>query len=151
MRVRLTSDPDDAVCLESAYDRDFVEDLKHAIDHGGRKWDPERKRWIITALYVADLLQFLTQQGAQIQDDRTPATSMAPRPPMPDDLREAFAVLHLASTAPLCVAEASFKALSKYYHPDRGGAPEQFCAIGDAIDVVRHYLDPKPEGSDADD
>jgi hypothetical protein len=151
MRVRLTTDPDGAVCLESAYDRDFVEELKRAIDYGGRKWDPERKRWVITALYVDVLLQFLKQQGAHIQDDRTTGTSLTPVPPMPEDLREAFAVLHLATTAPLCVAEGSFKALSKYYHPDRGGDAEQFCAIGTAITIVRSYLDPRPEDADEGD
>jgi hypothetical protein len=151
MRIRLTTGDDGAVHLESPYDRTFVEDLKQAIDRGGRTWDPERKRWIISALYVSVLLEFLAQQGAQIQDDRTPVTSMAPLPPMPEDLREAFAVLHLAPTAPLCAAEAVFKALSKYYHPDRGGDAEAFCAIGDAVDTVRRYLDPKPEDSDAND
>jgi hypothetical protein len=148
MRVRLTTDPDDAVCLESPYDRDFVEALKRAIDSGGRQWDAQRKRWIISALYVVDLLQFLTQYGAQIQDDRP--GPVVPLPPMPDDLREAFEALTVAYVAPLCVAEAAFRALSKYYHPDRGGDPQEFHRVNDAIAVVRKYLDPRPEGPDAD-
>jgi hypothetical protein len=150
MRVRLTSEPDNAVCLESPFDRDFVDQLKRAIDYGGRKWDPDRKRWIITALYVDVLLQFLQRHGVHVQDDRTPATSMAPLPPVPEDLREAFDALYLTYNAPLCAAEAVFRSLSKYYHPDHDGDPEQFHKVNDAIAVVRHYLDPRPENPDAD-
>jgi hypothetical protein len=153
MRVRLTSDPDGAIVLEATYrEWDPVrEHFKREIPYEGRRWDEVRKRWIISVLYTADLLQFLTQHGAQIQDDRTPVTSVAAVPPMPEDLREAFDALYLAYTAPLCVAEASFRALSKYFHPDRGGDPQQFHTVNDAIAVVRHYLDPRPEDPDAND
>ena len=85
-----------------------------------------------------------------MQDDRTPGTTLTAAPPMPDDLRKAFEALTVAYEAPLCVAEAAFRALSKYYHPDRGGDPQQFHAVNDAIAVVRHYLDPRPEDRDAD-
>jgi hypothetical protein len=150
MRVRLTSEPDGAVCLESPYDPTFVEAFKRAVDYGGRQWVPERKRWVVSALYIDALVQFLQHWGAQVQDDRTPVMTLTAAPPMPDDLREAFDALFLAYTAPLCVAEGSFRALSKYYHPDRGGDAQQFHAVNDAIAVVRHYLDPRPEDRDAD-
>ena len=144
MRVRLTTVPDDGVYFESPYDQRFVEHFKQAISYSGRQWEPERKRWLVTALYVVDLLGFLAQQGVQIQDDRTPTTSMTAVPPMPDDLREAFDALTVAYVAPLCVAEAAFRAWSKYCHPDRGGDPQQFHKVNDAIAVVRKYLDPRP-------
>jgi hypothetical protein len=145
MRVRLTLEPDDRICLESPYDAAFVESLKRALDYGGRQWEPTRRRWLISALYAEELLAFLRQYGCQIHDDRTPAHSgmPTPLPPMPEDLRLAFDVLHLAYTAPLCVADASYRALSKYYHPDHGGDVTLFHAITDAIAVVRSHLDPK--------
>ena len=149
MRVRLTDAPDGAVYLESSY-RDWspvLGDFKIVIPRDGRTWDETTKKWVIGALYIADLLTFLAGHGAQVQDDRQP-TQEAPRLPMPDDLRGAFAVLHLAPSAPLCVAEGSYRALSKYYHPDRGGDPESFHLVNDAIKVVRDYLDPQEDVAD---
>jgi hypothetical protein len=147
MRVRLTSEPNGAICLESPYDRTFVEGLKRALDYGGRAWDPGRKRWIVSALYAEALLQYLHAVGASIQDDREGEGShaVAALPPMPADLKEAFDALFLAYTAPLCVAEGSYRALSKYFHPDKGGNQTDFHRVNDAIDIVRKYLDPQPE------
>jgi hypothetical protein len=152
MRVRLTSEPDGAVALEASY-RDWEpvrEDFKREIPYDGRRWDADRKRWVIAALYVSDLMQFLSQRGAQVQDDRAPTTAAVAVPPMPEDLREAFDVLYLAYSAPLCAAEAVFRALSKYCHPDRGGDVQKFHHVNDAIAVVRKYLDPRPENHDDD-
>lgn len=152
MRVRLSDAPDGAVYLESSY-RDWqpvIDAFKRAIPFDGRTWDGDLKKWIIRALYVAELLTFLAQHGAQVQDDRQPIQSLEVRAPMPDDLRAALAVLHLAPSAPLCVAEGSYRALSKYYHPDKGGDPETFHLVSDAIQVVRHYLNPQETQDDGD-
>lgn len=151
MRVRLTDGPDGAVVLEAPY-RDWEpvrETFKLAVPWDGRKWDGSAKQWIISALYTADLLAFLAQHHARIQDDRHPLEAAEPRAPMPDELREAFASLHLASSAPLCVAEASYRALAKYYHPDVGGSAELFTGVSTAIAVVRHYLNPQESHDDA--
>ena len=146
MRVRLTTEPDDRICLESPFDAGLVAQLKGDIPYGGREWDGARKRWLISLLYVNDLLRILQSVHAEIQDDRE---GMRPDvmhiPPMPTDLREAFDALFLAYTAPLCVADASYKALAKYWHPDRGGASADFQRVNDAIQVIRAYLDPKPQ------
>jgi hypothetical protein len=150
MRVRLSDGPDGGVYLESPY-RDWEpvrEDFKRAIPFDGRSWDGDLKKWLIRAFYVTDVLTFLTQHGAQVQDDRQPVAELAPRAPMPDDLRAAFVLLHLAPNAPLCVAEASYKALAKYYHPDMGGSAEQFHLVSDAIRVVRRYLNPQEDPDD---
>lgn len=148
IRVRLTLDPDGSVCLESPYDAGFVAGLKAAIDYGGRQWAPDRKRWLISALYSEELLQFLQYVGAQVQDDRHEAGALAPLPPMPPELRDAYDVLFLAYTAPLCVAEASFRALAKYWHPDKGGDPAQFQHINNAMAIIRQHLDPKAPDDD---
>jgi hypothetical protein len=148
IRVRLTLEDDGAVCLESPFDRSFVDGLKAAIDYGGRQWHPERKRWIVSALYVDALLGYLTQVGAQVQDDRPQGGPAVAVPPMPPELRQAFDTLFLAYNAPLLVAEATYKVLSKVYHPDVGGQAEHFYAINDAIETIRYYVKPKPTEDD---
>jgi hypothetical protein len=146
MRVRLSDAPDGGIYLEASY-RDWSPVLDHfkaTIPSDGRGWDQTTKKWVVRALYIADLLTFLHGYKAQVQDDRQPAQD-APRLPMPEELRDAFTALHLAPSAPLCVAEASYRALSKYYHPDHGGVADDFHRVNDAIATVRSYLNPQEE------
>jgi hypothetical protein len=150
MRVRLTTEPDGSICMESPYDAGLVERLKVSIPYDGRSWDPSRKRWLISMLYEPDLLDLLQQVGADVKDDRMAAAAVSTIPPMPADLQAAFDALFLAYTAPLCVAVAAYRALSKYWHPDKGGRPEDFHAVSDAIRVIRRYLDPQPGDTDDD-
>lgn len=150
IRARLTLEADGAVCLESTYDATFVEGLKQALPYGGRNWNPDRKRWIVSALYIEDLLRYLSHVGAQVQDDRTSSGPVIPIPAMPPALRQAFDALYLAYNAPLYVAEQVYRGLSKVYHPDRGGQAEHFHHINDAIAIIRSYLDPQPPDEDND-
>ena len=145
MRVRLTTEPDGSTALESPYNPTFVDGLKAAVYYDGRKWEPSRKLWIIRAVYADALMQFLHEAGATVQDDREEAQAVTYVPPMPEDLKTAMDSLFVAYTAPLCVCEASYRALAKYWHPDKGGNPEDFHRVNDAIDIVRKYLDPTPE------
>jgi hypothetical protein len=151
MRVRLTLDPDGRIALESPYDAQFVEDLKSVIMRGAREWVPERRRWLISALYTEELLRLLGQVGADVRDDRPPAAAVVAPPPMPPRLRHAFDTLFLAYNAPLYVAEVVYKNLAKLYHPDTGGTPEHFHAIHDAIATIRRYLGPTPPAEPDDD
>jgi hypothetical protein len=143
MRVRLTGEADGAIALESTY-RDWepvLAQFKGQIPYDGRRWDAERKRWIVTALYAADLLAFLQQVGAQILDERPvellPGTAI---PAMPDELKAAFDTLHLQYDAPLGACEATYKFFAKHYHPDHQGNLDAMVAINQAIEVIRRYL-----------
>ena len=146
MRVRLTTALDEQIEMESPYDAAFVAAFKAAIPPHGRAWDGERKRWAVSLLYLDELLTFVHQwPGCQVQDARQAEGRARELPPMPDDLREAFDTLALAYHAPLCVAEASYRAWAKACHPDMGGDPEQMQAASRAIAVIRRYLDPKDD------
>lgn len=147
MRVRLTTEPDGRTCLESPYDRAFVDDLKQIILWDGRSWEPGRKRWLLSALYVEDLLDYCQRKQVQVLDEREGMqgeSCQASPPPMPDDLRQAFDVLYLAYTAPIVVAEASYKALAKIFHSDRPdyGDAEKIVELNHAIATIRRYLVP---------
>ena len=150
LRVRLSSEADDRIALQSPYDRAFVDGLKQAIPYAGRVWESDRKIWVIWPLYQQDLLDYLRQVGAQVQDDRQTAHMPASVPAMPEDLKQGFDTLHLAYTAPLGLAEMAYKFWSRYVHPDMGGDVAQFHAVNDAITTIRHYLSTK-EDTDVDD
>jgi hypothetical protein len=148
LRVRLTSEPDARVCIESPYHQGLIEQLKATIPLGSREWNNDRKRWLVSALYVSDLLTMLQSLGAQVQDDRQTTDTPTPLPAMPEDLAQAFATLHLAPTAPLGAADAVFKFWSRHCHPDVGGDPALFRAANDAIQIIRRYLDPQEPDDD---
>lgn len=148
LRVRLTSEPDERVCLESPYHQGLIEQLKATIPLGSREWHNDRKRWLVSALYVTDLLTLLHGLGAQVEDARVTAQTLAPVPAMPEDLKQGFDTLHLAYTAPLGLAEMAYKFWSRYVHPDMGGDVAQFHAVNDAITTIRHYLTTKEQTDD---
>jgi hypothetical protein len=150
LRVRLSTEPEDRIALQSPYDRAFVDGLKAAIPYAARAWDAARKVWIIWPLYEQDLLDYLRSVSAQVQDNRESAHAPSQVPAMPADLAQAFATLHLAPTAPLGAADAVFKFWAKHAHPDVGGDPAQFRAAGDAIQIIRRYLDPQEMTDDTD-
>ena len=51
--------------------------------------------------------------------------------------REAAQTLHVAPDAPLAVAEAAWRALSKSAHPDAGGSDAAMARLNAAIDTIR--------------
>lgn len=152
LRVRLTTEPDGSICVESLYDARFVELLKQDIPRGSRAWDGDRKRWIVSTLYVEELLSICQHCTATILDERAKDArdTVIPCPPMPEDLREAFDTLTLAYGAPLELAEVAFRFYSKYYHPDKGGDTDLFRRCNDAMGTIRRYLKPMPTEDDID-
>lgn len=151
MRIRLTTEPDQRVCLESPYDPGFVDLIKDAVPREGREWVPGRKRWLLSPLYIDVFLDLLYDHwpGIQVLDEREHDPSQAvvsPYASMPEDLRAGFAYLYLAPNAPLLVAEASYRALSRYFHPDLPTGDQDIMEkLNDAIITIRRYLTPQPE------
>lgn len=147
MRIRLTTEPDGRICVESPYDPGFVAAFKAAIPWDGREWVASRKRWLLSPIYFLELEALCTQYGAQILDERTGTMQHVLAGPdpyalMPADLRTAFTCLYLAPNAPICVAEASYRALSRVYHPDNTetGNTTYMGEVNDAISTIRRYF-----------
>lgn len=150
--ARLTSDPDGQLVLESPYDPGFVGSLKDAVPHGYRVWDTQRKRWLLSPLYLDELRKVCGTYHLQLIDDRPEAKmetalTISPYANMPDDLRDAFTCLTLAPAAPLCVAEAAYKALAKVFHPDNRatGDHETAARLVAAIETIRGYFAPQDD------
>jgi hypothetical protein len=138
------------VVLESPYDPGFVAELKDRVPYGSREWDGQRKRWLLSPLYLDELHTLCKQFSLSVIDERPAAQTAAllaqdnPYASMPDDLRTAFATLTLAPAAPLCVAEAAYRALAKVFHPDNQATGDHEIAerLTDAIATIRSYLAP---------
>ena len=144
MRIRLTDAADGRIAMESPYDANFLAQFKAAITWGGRAWDAASKRWLLSPLAVGELEDLCQREGITIIDARAVTAVMARDNPyalMPEDLKAGFATLYLAPNAPLCVAEASYKALAKVFHPDMEVGDERIMGdINNAIITIRRYL-----------
>ena len=69
-----------------------------------------------------------------------PEPQAAPPPPPRQDRVGStgpYATLHIANDAPLAVAEAAYRALSRQAHPDAGGTHERMRALNLAIEQIR--------------
>ena len=68
-----------------------------------------------------------------------PQAASPPPPPRQDRVHSTgpYATLHIADDAPLSVAEAAYRALSRQAHPDAGGTHERMRALNLAIEQIR--------------
>ncbi len=55
----------------------------------------------------------------------------------PEKQRDPYEVLGIRPDTPETVMEASYKALAKVHHPDKGGDPEQFKELNDAYERIK--------------
>lgn len=80
---------------------------------------------------VTDLVVLMYQQ-------LYPVAAPTPPPPPPGvGSSGPYAVLHVASTAPLAVCEAAYRALAKLAHPDQGGSTQTMQRLNAAIETIR--------------
>lgn len=78
---------------------------------------------------IADLVVLMYQQLYPV--------AQTPPPPPPRVASGPYAVLHVASDAPLAVCEAAYRALAKLAHPDQGGNTQTMQRLNAAIEIIR--------------
>jgi hypothetical protein len=132
---------DDHVILNFPYNVAFIEDLKNEIPKHGRRYDPELRVWTVMAPWDDLAIEMFTEcwPDAQVvyrgvlgfrREQKTTASSTTKTDPD-------MAVLFVTPDAPSCVIEAAYRALSRTYHPDRGGSNEQMQRLNAAMDRIR--------------
>lgn len=129
--------------------RQTVDDIKQLLAHE-RQWTPNEpggKAWWIadSALpslewFAPDLMQVLKayQRGAGTHRART-TYCLQRRSNVPADVRDAFASLHLAPTAPPELVAAR-RVLARLHHLDHGGKHLLMVHINRAADVAEQWL-----------
>lgn len=124
-------------------DRDH--EWKHALaaikrlPYDEREYLPESKAWLISDHGMERIGRLFENLDEFMDLDEPPEPS--PRGArIPHAIAQAFAALHLATTAPLEVVQASYRALSKNHHPDHGGDHRSMVAINNAYDAVLTWL-----------
>jgi hypothetical protein len=141
MLVVVSVADDGRLALKARYDPGLVDVIKTMIPSYDRTWDTVAKTWYLASEWGDGLIERLRELGMIVTDRRPP-----PSPPatavalaVPPALHEACVALHITPDAPVAVAEASFKALAKRYHPDVGGDTAIFQQLNDAIRVFKAF------------
>lgn len=129
------------------YSKNLIERIKIHIPAYARTYEPATKVWLVDEAYSLIALRLMRETY--------PDTIMADNRHMHSEWKfseaepaanPSFAVLYLMPTAPRCVVEAVYRALSKQFHPDRVPAPERasaherMIALTNAYDAIRDRL-----------
>lgn len=120
--------------LKTPFVPGFVADLKTTVPGRYRVWEPREKVWLIDGYYadeVCELVDYYFPSAETIDLARIAITKRTPEPPW------WAKILYIQPDAPREVVEAAYRALSKKYHPDRGGNEVSMKELNDAIDQAR--------------
>ena len=140
MLVIVSLAADGRLALKSRYDPSLVDVIKTLIPSWARTWDGDVKTWSLAPEWGDGLIERLRELGMTVTDRRPP-----PAPPqttaltVASALQEACEALHITPDAPVAVAEASFKALAKRYHPDVGGDTATFQQLNEALQTFKAW------------
>lgn len=126
---------------------DVVDTIKMVIPKHARHWNIEAKLWEIDSDYESFLVAALDCIGVDVrhvgQADEEPTK---PKYQQTKPLGDCFSVLYVLPSAPIEVAEAAYRALSKMWHPDHLEEQERFLGhiqmkrINQAVEEVREKL-----------
>lgn len=129
------------------YSPELIAAIKSQIDPHYREWSPSTKTWIFDPpIGSTAMLQILRSYcpGFEVIDNRDAYQSPPPPFSQPEPkIDPDFARLYIMPTAPRCVVDAAYRALSKQCHPDRVPerervhAHEEMIALTNAYDAVR--------------
>lgn len=131
--------------LQFPYNKHVVEALKICVPSDRREWVPERKVWIVDFNYASPALRLV----GNIYRDLVVTDLRQNRPPRTESFQTSdpnYQRLYLLPNAPLCVIEASYRALARIHHPDavppgdRDRANEVMLALNEAYSVLRDRI-----------
>jgi DnaJ domain len=135
--------------IRTPYHADFVEALKLGITSPYRSCEPDEKVWIVKSFFADQAIAIVRKWFDSVEIFGQPKTShndsyrhqnATPPPPPKPGSDDPFRVLYLLNTAPPEVIKASYHALSKKHHPDRGGDTQTMQRINAAYDRLKDRL-----------
>lgn len=132
--------PDGEECdFIAPYNASAVETMKRMLPFGTRRWDAERRVWMIRCDRLADFLDvidayytFFVFDAAMQFGDAPPVQAVPERNPH----EQLWATLGLVPGAPVEVVKAAYKALALKWHPDVGGDHNKMSEINRAYAAV---------------
>jgi len=125
---------DRQVAISFPFDRVLVDRLKLEIPAYARKYVPETKEWIVEATYAPRAVGILLEHFPDARIENAPSSASVSSQ-VPE-----CTTLFVTADAPLEVVKAAYRALSKLYHPDRGGDTAAMQRINEAYSHLESRL-----------
>lgn len=137
---------DTEVAVETPYKADFINELKDSIDPPFRRWNGDKRAWIIRAAvfsivheiidshYPDEVWQVSETAQELIQKSYSYRVVYPEKQP---DCSGPRTVLHVTDDAPDCVVQAAYKALARMHHPDVGGSREVMSKVNAAYEEIK--------------
>ncbi len=119
---------DEYIILKADYDEDFIIELKYSISWTFRKWDPNKKVWLIHISCLKELLEILKKYYSIIVNiENSYFKSLLDNIIDISKYRsnnDPYSDLFLLPNAPIELVKSARRVLMKLYHPDVGGNEE---------------------------
>jgi DnaJ-domain-containing protein 1 len=135
---------DDKWELQFPFNQAFIDLLRSTIPHPHRKWDPQRRVWVVGPGYTETAIHLL--RSAFPDAIVTNPEHVTPPRTHRFRLSEPHQVLYVSIDAPRCVVDAAYRALCKELHPDRAPADkrdemhEEQVALNRAYEAIRDRI-----------
>lgn len=109
--------------------RDFVDELKETVPSSNRKWDPDRKEWSISEMFLEELIPMLKRYFDEV------ITDLLEEPSIPDNMF--MPVFEALKGLPNDNIDKIYKSLANALHPDHGGSTEIMTKLNEAYGEVK--------------
>ncbi len=120
------------------FDRDVVEGIKQLVPAHSRRFDPDEKCWYVAPAFRDVVYELLADTFLEVETDSERTSTYTP--PTNTTPATSYTVLHLLPSAPVEVAEAAYRTLSRLHHPDHGGDTAKMQALNEAIAIIRRRV-----------
>lgn len=124
------------VAISFPFDRTLVDRFKNDVPAHARTYVPETKTWLFESAYAARAIHLLTERFPDAHIENAPG----PRLATDSDHESEYLTLFVIPAAPPEVVKAAYRALSKLYHPDKGGDVTAMQRINDAYERLESRL-----------
>ena len=119
------------VILKTPFVGKFIDEMKNMVPKQYRAWEPIEKVWFVDGSYAEEIEQLVSYYFPDVE------TIDLARAAMVTAIPSWAKTLHIQPDAPQEVTEAAYRALSKIFHPDRGGSTEKMKQINAAVEQAR--------------
>lgn len=138
--------PDGATVFRVPYDARWVAGIKASVPASARDWNPVAKVWTVLPPHGRAIVALTFTVFGRVEVEGEPAR-FRPRPAPIRTMGPAYQALHLLPSAPRCVVDAAYRALSREHHPDLLAASEQTRAHAAMVDLNAAYEALKARGA----
>jgi hypothetical protein len=155
--LRIDYNKDNSFCtLIHPYNKRFIDFLKFNIKpQSYRRYNPESRKWSVHVSRLSLVVSFGKSQFSHVDYRSLPTEyqiklvaemkgGMPGIPKFEIDDTNPYAALFVLPGAPFEVVRAAYKALVSKYHPDHGGAQEDFLRIQSAYETLSSKYESKP-------